>query len=705
MPLAEAGITPSPDVAAEGAPADEMHDSDMAEGEDGKSSKAIVQHFRTQIATAKSHRRQFSQEWKRNVDLRLGRIATINTNGYPITDGDDLQTEINPDWYLTKTKTANLYSQTPSVQVTHENGTYKPAIVPFAKALNYELGDKRANVGVPMEESLNDVVNASGIAAVMVAYQARFQSMEIPSIDTSGYSPEQVEAMLADGSVTMQTVKGGMTSYRFVAKRVSPTDLLWPASFSGSDFNDSDWVGHTNELGWALAKADFNLTDDDKKLAISGERKDTQDDLRALPENNNLMGFESVKYDEIFYWRARVDPDEPDLKSIWRMVFVHGLETKGPQVDEPWYGQTTTEDGRVVGAMKFPIQFLTLTYVSDNPVNRSDSAAARPQVNDLRRSRSQYFQNRQRSRPIRWFDVNRVDRTIQDALMRGDWQGFIPSNGPGDRSIGEIARASYPQEDMAFDRQTTADLHSMWMIGQNQLGTLSSGEKTAAEVETIQGNFNTRIGQERALVQKFFLNIVEVLAGLMALYSDFPSLTDEEKQAMQQAWNGRQILTDLAFKIRPDSTIMLDANQRVERLSKFLNMTAQSGVVDIRPIIEEMAELSTLDPGKIMKQPEPPKPQEASISFRFSGKDDLMNPMVVAILAKNDQLPSPEDIKKAEMALAATQQGVAAVVPNAGQPPQQGPPQPPTTNGEPNAAEPYGLQPKVAQRTEDMGAV
>lgn len=701
--MAEASVTPTPDVADEGVP-DVADQGAPLDGEDDlKSPPEVVKHFRDQIALAKSHRRQFSQEWKRNVDLRLGRIANINTNGYPITDGDDLQTEINPDWYLTKTKTANLYSQTPQVQLSHENAQFIKAIAPFAKALNYELGDKRANVGVPMEEALNDVVNASGIAAVMVAYTARFRTTEVPLMDVSAFSPEQIEAMKASGELRTKTVKGAPTSYRFVARRISPTDALWPASFTGSDFNDADWVGHTNQMPWAQAKSDFNLSEEDKAKAISGEQKDTQDDLRAQPEKGQLMAFQSVKYDEIFYWRARVDSTEPDLKSIWRMVFVHGLETKGPQIDEPWYGQMQAPDGSVVGATKFPIQFLTLTYVSDNPVNRSDSAAARPQVNDLRRSRSQYFQNRQRSRPVRWFDVNRIDRTIQDSLMRGDYQGFIPTNGPGDRSVGEIARAAYPNEDMAFDRQTMQDLHSMWMIGQNQLGTLSSGEKTAAEVETIQGNFNTRIGQERALVQKFFLNIVEVLAGLMALYSDFPSLTNEEKQQMMTAWNSRQVLADLAFKIRPDSTIMLDSSQRIERLSKALNITAQSGVVDIRPIIEEILELSSLDPAKVMKQPEPPKPQEASISFRFSGKDDLMNPMVVAILAKNDQLPSPEDIQKAEMALKATQQGVAAVVPNAGQPQQPQGQQPPTTNGEPNASEPYGLSPKVAQRTEDMG--
>mgnify|MGYP000234510611 CR=1 FL=1 len=671
------------------------------EGNQTRSPRDVVEYFRNQIATAKSHRRTFSGEWKRSVDLRLGRIAQINTNGYPITDGDDLQTEVNPDWYLTKTKTANLYSQTPQVQVTHENVQYAAAVAPFAKSLNYEIGEKRAKIGVPMEEVLNDVVNASGVGAIMVGYAARFEDVEMPNIDTTGFSPEQVAQMTAAGQLWMETVPR-VASYQFYSKRLSPTDLLWPAAFTGSDFNDADWIGHTGKMGWAMAQTEFKLRPEDKDKVISGEQRETQDNLRAQPEKGSLMAFESVKYDEIFYWRYRVDATEKNFKSIWRMVFVHGIDT-GPVIDEPWVGQQPVEGGmstQLVGAMKFPIQVLTLTYITDNPIPPSDSAAARPQVNDLRRSRQQYFMNRMRSRPMRWFDVNRTDRVIQDSLMRGDWQGFIPTNGPGDRAIGEIARASYPPEDTAFDRQTQADMQAMWMVSPTQVGSLSSGEKTAAEITTVQANFNTRIGQERALVQKFFLNLVEVLAGLMALYSDFPNLTDNERQAMLKAWNSKAILADIVFKVRPDSTVLLDANQRIDKLTKFLNITAQSGVVNIEPVIAEIAELSGLDPAEVMKKPVPPQPEQAAISFRFSGKEDLMNPIVMALLVEQKQAPSPQSMETAEKILKASQVGMQELVPQ-GVSPQ--PEQPVPTNGEPGSPEDYSLMPKVAQRAEDMG--
>lgn len=679
------GMTPAPKVAAM------------------KTPKKVIDHFRNESQKSKNHRRQYSQRWKTSVDLRLGRTGVIYTAGYPTPDGDDIQTEINPDWYLTKVKTANLYSQTPAVQLTHESKNYMPAIAPMAKAINYELSDKRTNIGVPMEEVLNDVVNAAGIGGIIVGYTARFVNKSLPTEDLSHLPEEEQSNVLQQGLVGSEDIPQ-VASYKFYADRISPTDLLWPAPFVGSDFNNADWIGHTGRMGWADAKLEFKLTDDQKEAVITNTEKSAQDDLRGMPDQgvNTFMAYEAVKYDEIFYWRHRVDPEESNLKSIWRIVFVDGIPDR-PVIDEQWKGQIiAAENGvpQIIGAMKFPIQFLTLTYITDNPIPPSDSEAGRPQVNDLRRSRRQMFMNRDRSRPIRWFDVNRVDRTIQDNLMRGDWQGFIPTIGDGARSIGEIARASYPPEDYNFDRQTQADLQTVWMIGSNQTGALSSGEKTKAEVETTQENFATRIGQERARVSKFFLNLVEVIAGLMALYSDFPNLTPEEHQAMETAWNRRMILGDLVFRIRPDSTIMLDVGQRIERLTKFLNITAQTGVVDIRPIIAEIAELTGLDPALVMKEPEPPKPEQAAISFRFTGKEDLFNPLVMALLAQQQQAPSPEALATAQKILLAAQSAMPV------QPPPPAPVDPnaaPTTPGEPNHPDPGGLAPKIAQRSADMG--
>ena len=676
------------------------------------SDKKIADTFKSRVESSKRERKNRFNEMKRCVDLRLGRVASTFTAGVGVQD--EIQTEINPDWSLTKTKTANLYSQVPTVQMTHENKQYAAAIPPFAKALNYEIGSKRANIGVAMEEVLNDTVNAAGIGAIIAGYAARFEMVDMPAeetlpgpngpIPTKSLPPQMMQQLVAAGAVHMvQTPR--VVSDKLFTTRISPANLLTPSEFTGSCFDDGDWVGHTGEMSWADAKNELKLDDADKDKVLSGNLP-TSEDLRAEPNKGGRIDSMRVRYDEIYYWRHRVDPEEKHFKAIWKLVFVHGLTE--PSIHEPWKGQKLDEQSRkYVGATIFPIQVLTLTYITDNPIPPSDSSAGRPQVNDMRRSRSQMFQNRERSIPLRWYDVNRIDPLIQDNLMRGTWQGMIPTNGDGSRSIGEIARASYPSEDMAFDQAAKADLMELWQIGPNQMGTSQPGRKTSAETNTVQQNFATRIGQERGRVAAFFLKICEVLSGLMVLYSDFPILTDQERQAMQQAWDSKHILHDLVFKIRPDSTIVLDVNQRLERIFKFMNMTVKSGYVNVKPLIIEAAELSGIDPSEVIIDPQPKKPEEPNISMRFTGKDDLMNPVVMAMLLEHI---TPEKLAAAKKVLTAAQQPLEA---DTTPPPAQagagapGAPvgHPPSTGGPPaeGANKDWNLMPKVSKRSRDMG--
>jgi hypothetical protein len=630
---------------------------------------AVAKTFKGRADASKRHVKQFHPEWRRNVDLRLGRpnaMISADTALYGSDVDEDIRTTINPDWSLSKTKTANLYSQVPTIQATHEQPKYQPAVAPFAKALNYELGEKRAHVGVAMEEALNDVVNAAGVALVVVGYAARFETVDVPleetiqlaqgPVPTKGMPDDMLQGLAQVGLVHLQPTER-VVSDEFYVKRKSPSDALWPVEFTGSDFDDADWNGYTGQCSWADGKNEFKLRDDQKESVIGGTEASSSDrDLRSSPDRAALADLNVVTFDDLYYWRARVDPEEKFLKAIWRMAFVHGIDE--PVIHEPWKGQKKLIDAKqYVGACRFPTRFLTLTYISDNPVPPSDSSAGRPQVNDLIRSRSMYFQNRKYSIPIRGYDVNRIDPVIGERIQRGQIQGILPFNGNGTNSIWEVARASYPSEDFTFDQMTQNDLERVWMTGSNQLGLNAPSGTTAAEANIIQQNASTRVGQERARVASFFLGIAEVLAGLMALYSDFPILSDEERQAMQQAWDRTRILHDLVLSIRPDSTVMLDSQARMQRLSAFLNETVKSGLINPLPIITEMAELAGLDPALVIKQPQPPEPKQPPISFSFKGKDDLASPAVTAILDKYGELPSPENLDHAHKFLAAAQMG------------------------------------------------
>lgn len=709
-----ADLTAQEDATIGDAPTDTTVDGTVsAEDAAANTKKKIEDNLHARAESSKRVRKNHYPSWKSNVELRIGKIATAYTGGLRVDD--QLQTEVNPDWSLTKTKTANLYSQVPTVRGTHENKQYAAAVAPFMKQLNYEIGDKRACVGVAMEEVLNDVVNAAGVGAIVVGYAARFLEVDVPAIDTSHIPPQQLQQLIATKQIPM-TKAQRMVSDLFYANRISPTDLLWPVEFVGSDFDKGDWIGYTGRTSWAEGVNEWGLKEEQKQKVVAGEDAPLHENLRSEPDKPGIGEVQCVKFDRLFYWRYKVDPDEKNFKAIWEIVFVHGLDE--PVVHRPWKGQQYDQQtGKYVGSCKFPVRVLTLTYITDNPIPPSDSAAGRPQVNDMRRSRSQMFQNRERSIPIRWFDVNRIDADIQNNLMRGTVQGMIPTNGDGTRSIGEIARASYPAEDFAFDQQAKADLLESWQIGPEQTGAGDSGRKTAAATNTTQRNFATRIGQERGRVAAFFLSIVEVMAGLMALYSDFPVLTPEEKQAMQSAWDSKHILHDLVLKIRPDSQIVLDVQSQIDRIMAFLNMTVKSGFINPKPLIIQLAELSGIEPDEVVIDPQPPKPEDANISYRFSGKDDLMNPFVVAILTAAGKAPTVEQIEEAKkLLLAALQPPTPAApgAPGAAGPdgaPGAPPPAPGAPTGQPPIPRPEDaeahqnmqLASKVAARSRDIG--
>jgi hypothetical protein len=56
-------------------------------------------------------------------------------------------------------------------------------------------------------------------------------------------------------------------------------------------------------------------------------------------------------------------------------------------------------------------------------------------------------------------------------------------------ALGELARASYPSEDLTFDRNTRSDLQEIWQLGPNQMGGMSYGDHTKAETNVVQQNF------------------------------------------------------------------------------------------------------------------------------------------------------------------------------------------------------------------------
>lgn len=624
------------------------------------------QEFRERIDLCKQYRRKLIQNWTVNIDYRRGKPFQAQ----PDTD----QVAVNLDWPLTKTKQASLFSQVPQVRLNHHPDS--AAAGPWLAKYERKLNDTFVEAGIEsaMDEIVPDCINAAGIGVSLVSYEAITEDTEVPMLDMATLPPEVGAQILQtgkmpDGSDVPMEIVPRVVDKRYCIQRISPGDFLWPINFTGSNFDQAPWVGRSGRISWEEAMQKWKL-DPSMKDKVIGEDRTAMDRLSQDIDKEKVHPEKNVGFDEVFYRNFQFDPDTKSFHLYHHLVFVDGQDT--PVVDEPWKGQRLDpETGVLIGSRKCPLRVLSLSYITDEPIPPSDSAIGRPQVNEINKSRTQMIQQRERSLPVRWFDVNRVDPAISQALMKGTWQHMIPVQGDGTKVIGEVARAVHPNENFTFYQIAKSDLTEAWSIGPNQMAS-GEGVETRGESEEISQNFQVRVTRERAKVASYIVGIAEVLGGLIALY--------EDPLEFGEGFDPK-FTTALAYSILPDSTVILDANQRLERLNGFLNTYAQSGFIAVEPVLREIAILNGLDPNVVVKAPDPKPPVEPNISLRLSGAEDMMNPLMLAFLIKSGQAPPPEAIEQAKQLI---QQAVVPPTPPPGpdgQPmgPLQDPMAPPPT--------------------------
>lgn len=627
--------------------------------------------WRRRIAASRKRREDRIGAWQENVQKRT-KSSDTGTTGTEVS--------VNQDWPLTKAKIAQLYSQTPEVRLSPKPmyPQAQGAVAAFSRELNDTITE--ISVGATIEEVSADVVNASGIGGVIVTCDKRTETREVPAQDPmiAGMSGQPPQMIPVEAVVDIQ--------YR--VDRISPADLLIPSDFTGSDYDKARWLGHDDRMTWSQAMVAFGLEEDVKDKVLGKDARTNT--MRSLnPDTNQFRDTEVVNYTQLFFWRHFYDPEETNFHALQRVVFVDGLDE--PVINEPYAVQQRLPDGKIVGVRKNPIRIATLTYISDEALPPSDSSVARHNVTELEQTRSDMALQRKHSIPIRWGDSNRVSPNARAKIDQGEFQGFIWTNGPGDRAIGEVSRAAFPPEKFEIDRIIKDEITEIYQVGTNQAGAFASGERSAREAGIVEKNFQRRVGQEQDKVSKFFLGIVEVLAAHLAMYGSF-DLPDELGPIRQQLANA------FTYSVRPDATVRHDADEQIERLTRGLNLTAQSGYVNPKPVIAKIWELLGEDPTTIVIDPQPKAPEPVKVSI--GSAEDIINPVMLATLMRTGQGPTPDDIAAAVNLLQAAMAGGVPLVP-----PQPAPGSPQGEVETPDIAHPgWEAAPRVERRAEDGGA-
>ena len=596
--------------------------------------------WHAKIDACKQKKKRLAPRWRLNVSYRVGRPF----DALPDTAADEVNVPV--DWSRTKAKQANLFFQVPNVKVTARSPQFQQAAPVYGAALNFEL-ENTCKSYIMMDEILADTINASGLGVGMLGVEAEYETVEVPAVQEGQYTPEQMEMILAQNGGTMPTVSTKRLVYlKYFTRRISPINFLWPADFNGTDWQDAEWLGYEGLIPLADAKR--------KGWVDDNYETECADKIETLNSDNDQKDSQPigkyVRYSEIFYRKSVLDPSVKDCRALGHLVFVDGKQE--PVKDDDFKWQMYNKQSRQwLGLTTFPIKVLTLTTITDDALPPSDSEIGRPQVMELNRSRSQMVRQRDRSLPLRWFDVNMVDEMVAEQMRKGVYQDMIPMDGPGGNAIGEVARANYPRESFEFQNIITNDLDQAWAMGQNQQGFATPGDTSATEAEIMAGASDIRLEYERAKVLRFFLEFAEGIGSLMQLFQDeakWVEVTGPDGFQALQAWDRRAIRGDFMFKARPDAAIRIDVGQKRTESLNLYKLLRRDPLINPQFLVMELLELHGYDPTKVMAPPEQPQPKPANIRFSFSG-EDMANPMVVALVQKNSPTPlEPEDIAAAK---------------------------------------------------------
>jgi hypothetical protein len=632
--------------------------------------------FVARIAASRLRRDTLLETWKESVDFRVQAPYLPTSNGTKDATTDVVATSLRADmdqdrvavaedWSRTKQKTAQLMFQVPRVIAKAQHPDAEQGAPIFSAKLNQMLGDTGVKAAFMIDECLADVINAAGIMASVVTYENTTETKSVPD-------PAKVQELLAQGAqmpAIQQAVKDGTLPIAMVPQtdiiaqwytlnRLSPSELLWPAEFKSSDWDKSPWLGYDSAMPTTEVLRKWG-PDGSKKLPEgwkpSGSRPDTLADDLMTADQKPEFGSDYTKVSIIYYKGMHYRPDVKHPDCIYTMIFVEGCDQ--PVVDEPckwqkWIEPTPAFEGHYVGITDFPIRVDTLVYVSDLATPPSDSEAGRPQVRQLMRFEEQQLKQRDHSIPVRWFDSNLVDEDVQEQLKNGTYQDWIPMNGPGDRAVGEVARANYPRENMEFERQASARLDRSWSMSNNQMGTMNSGRRSAKEAGIVADAADVRLEYEKNRVERFLLGNVRVLAGLMQMFetrTSYVQMVGEKNADRLMAFNNSMIANKYAFELIPDSSEHLDVETKINRALKTYNLMANSQGFNKSAMEKEILELMGYDPARFVAPPVEGKPDAPNLSFRFSGEDIASNPIALAVMIANGYKITPELLKTAQL--------------------------------------------------------
>ena len=601
--------------------------------------------WKARITAAEERRDSHRPDWKANI-ARAYRGKLLNA----MPDHDYIV--VPKDYANVEQKKPQLFFQNPEVQLTALQPGLEPAALLFQAVINHHLGPYGVDAKQVHDEVLVDILCPAGIGVTKIGYENVVDgAIPLP--------PDATNAVPAPGGVEQPPPEPQLIPNiiyeNYYWGRISPTMVLIPDDFHGSNYDDAAWLGYKDYVARDEAQRTYGIAE--VLLPAGGEGPSEEESLSGETYSPPTRTEHLLTRYTIYYKASVFDPSVRNPEEIRELIILNGLEAPARNWQNPTL-QRYDDRKRIIGMKGFPVHLYTLRYVSDSAYPPSDCTVSKPQVEELAKSRTQMILQRDRSIPMRFIAQQRAGGPEGVAkIIRNIYQAFIPvpaldKNNPITQ---EVARAQYPRENFEFNAIINRDIDEAWALSSTQRGQETDDIRSATEINRIATASETRMEAERNRMMAQYVRGVEKLASLLQLNADQESyvrIVGPTGASQLAAWDKSQIAGRYAFSIKPDSSIRLDVEKDRRQLLQLYNFFAQDPNIVRNELSAPILRKFNFDPQRLLSQPPPKGPDPPNISYRFSGEDlNPVNPafpLIMEILRQGGVQISQEAIAAAQ---------------------------------------------------------
>jgi hypothetical protein len=552
-------------------------------------------------------------KWQENLDYYTGQPLASP----PETD----YVNVNVDFYQVEQKLAQLFYETPELQVTA-----KPALVgaesilqTHRQLLNEVMGPDHADVLTTIHKAIKECLCTSGFGATKICYQPTVKAVP---------APQQFGAMLG-----LQPDVQVPIYEEWIWTDISSSKLRIPADFKSSNYDKAPWLGFRFRMPLTVAQSTLMLPAD-----FTGTTTKDEHQYQSTETTNETAGLHYVDGIEIWYRAAMFDSNILHPEAFRRLVLIDGLDQPAAHADSPY--QTFDGQGRLTpdSMIGNPIHIFAIRDVPDSAYVPSDSQMTRPLVKELCRFRTQMVKERDANRPRVLYDSDKLPPEVIAKMASGEIGDLIPTEGgalaQGVQSImAVVQQGQSPRQTYLANDIITRDIEKTHAIDASGAGVTDTQDETATKTATVDRNRAVRLDAERARILRQYLKGVAKFSALVVRYLTPDLAARYVGPQAAQAWAQAKAQIAMGFTAKPDSQIRLDAAQERRYALQLYQMCAQDPNVVRVELLKDLFMKAGRDPAKLVVEQLPEKTPEPNISYRFNG-EDLYNPMVREILAQ-----------------------------------------------------------------------